>query len=128
MCGGAAPRSTIQTPDYKAYDRLANAQLATMQAAQSPAVLAAQQQVLLAAQQQQQTTADLVAAKTAAANDTSAASARIAALVGAPLPDKTAKAPVLGANRAGMTRPGGRRALRLDLQSAPAGGLNLGSY
>lgn len=127
MCGGGAPRATIAQPNYGAYDRLVNTQMQTMQMVQSPAVLAAQQQVQAETLRQQGVLSDLAAARTAAANDTSAAAARLAALIGAPPPDKTAKAPVLAWNRQGMSRPQGRRGLRIDLQPpASSGGLNLG--
>lgn len=127
MCGGGAPRSTIVQPDYSAYNRLADAQMQTMQMAQSPAVLSAQQGLQAATLQQQQTLTDLAARKTAAANDTSAAATRLAALIGAPPPDKTARAPVLASNREGMTRPKGRKSLRVDLQpTANTSGLNIG--
>lgn len=125
MCGGGAPRATIIQPDYGMYSRLADAQLQTMQLAQSPAVLAAQQGVQAEALRQQQVLGDLAAARTAAANDTSAAAARLAALIGAPPPDKAAKAPVVGADRQGMARAAGRKALRIDLQP-PTTSLNLG--
>jgi len=126
MCGGGAPRSTIIQPDYGAYNRMADMQMQTMQMAQSPAVLAAQQGVQAAALQQQQVLSGLVARRTAEANDTSAAAARLAALIGTPPPEKTAKAPVLASNRAGMSRPAGRKGLRVDLQPTATSGLNLG--
>jgi hypothetical protein len=127
MCGGGTPRSTIIQPDYRAYNQMADAQLQTMRMAQSPAVLAAQQGVQAAALQQQQALADLAARKTAEANDTSASAARLAALIGAPPPDKTAKAPVLSSNRQGMSRPMGRKGLRVDLQPTATSGLNIGA-
>jgi len=127
MCGGGAPRATIVQPDYGTYNRMADMQLQTMQMAQSPAVLAAQQGVQAAALQQQQVLTDLAARRTAEANDTSAAATRLAALIGTPPPDKTAKAPVLASNRAGMSRPEGRKGLRIDLQPAATSGLNIGA-
>jgi hypothetical protein len=126
MCGGGAPRTTIIQPDYGAYNKMADMQVQTMQMAQSPAVLAAQQGVQAAALQQQQVLSGLVARRTAEANDTSAAAARLAALIGTPPPDKTAKAPVLASNRAGMSRPTGRKGLRVDLQPTATSGLNIG--
>ena len=127
MCGGGSPSATITEPDYGAYNRMADAQLQTMQMTQSSAVLGAQQGVQAATLQQQQALTDLAARKTAAANDTSAAAARLAALIGTPPPDKTAKAPVLASNRQGMSRPMGRKGLRIDLQPATTSGLNIGA-
>lgn len=128
MCGGGAPRqrqAVIAEPDYRAYDRLADAQLQTMQMAQSGPVLLAQQGVQAEAMRQQRVLTDLAAARTAAASNTSAAAARLAALIGAPPPEKAARAPVIGADRQGMTRPAGRKALRIDLQP-PTTSLNIG--
>jgi hypothetical protein len=105
---------------------MADMQMQTMQMAQSPAVLAAQQGVQAAALQQQEVLSGLAARRTAEANDTSAAAARLAALIGTPPPDKTAKAPVLASNRAGMSRPTGRKGLRVDLQPTATSGLNIG--
>lgn len=127
MCGGGAPRATIIQPDYGAYNRLADAQMQTMQMVPSPAVLAAQRGVQAASLQQQQVLAGLAARRTAEASDTSAAASRLAALIGTPPPDKTAKAPVLASNRAGMAKPAGRKGLRIDLQPAGGSGLNIGA-
>ncbi len=127
MCGGSAPSSTIIQPDYGAYDRMADAQLQTMQMVQSPLVLAAQQGVQAATLKQQQALTDLAARRAAEANDTSAAAARLAALIGTPPPDKTAKAPVIASNRQGKSRPAGRKGLRVDLQPSTTSGLNIGA-
>lgn len=127
MCGSAAPRPTIIEPNYSGYDSLAAGQLQLYRAAQSPSVLAAQQGVQAEALRQQEVLRQLADARTAAAANTSAAASRMAALIGAPVPDQAAKAPVLGANRSGMTKPPGRRGMRIDLQTPAApGGVDLG--
>jgi hypothetical protein len=94
---------------------------------QSPAVLVAQQGLQAETLRQQGVLTDLAARRTAEAQDTSATASRLAALIGTPPPDKTARAPVLAVNRAGMTRPTGRKGLRVDLQPAATGGLNIGA-
>ena len=127
MCGGGAPSSTIIQPDYGAYNRMADAQLQTMQMVQSPAVLAAQQGIQAATLKQQQALNDLAARKTSEANDTSASATRLSALIGTPPPDKTARAPVLASNRQGKSRPMGRKGLRVDLQPSTTSGLNIGA-
>lgn len=127
MCGGAAPRPAIIEPNYAGYDSLATGQLQLFQMAQSPAVLAAQQGVQAEALRQQSVLRDLAEARTTAASNTSAAASRLAALIGTPVPEQGAKAPVLGSARSGMTRPSGRRGLRIDLQPPAApGGIDLG--
>jgi pSer/pThr/pTyr-binding forkhead associated (FHA) protein len=122
MCGSKPPATTITQPDYGAYDRLTGNQLQLMQLQQSSKVMAAQEGINTATLQQQQVMEQLRDAKLQQAQNTTATAGRLAALIGAPVPDRSATAPVLGDNRTGMTRPMGNRGLRIDRQS----NLNLG--
>ena len=131
MCaGGGESRSTIYSPDTRAYDAMASQQLGLMQQAQSSDVLLKQGQLdalvrdRIALQTQEQAVA------TARANNTTAQAARLAALVGAPPPEKPAAAPVIGSDRTGEKRPTGKAALRIDRAAAtvpagPGAGLNI---
>ncbi|GDX76277.1 hypothetical protein LBMAG41_13530 [Cyanobium sp.] len=130
MCaGGGGSRSTITMPDTRAYDAMASQQLGLMQQAQSSDVLAKQGQLdalvrdRIALQTQEQAVA------TARANNTTAQAARLAALVGAPPPEKPAAAPVIGSDRTGEKRPTGKAALRIDraakVSAGPGAGLNI---
>lgn len=131
MCsGGGGSRSTIYAPDTRAYDAMASQQLALMQQAQSSDVLTKQGQLdalvrdRIALQTQEQAVA------TARANSTTAQAARLAALVGAPPPEKPAAAPVIGSGRTGQKRPTGKQSLRVDRAAAtvsvgPGAGLNI---
>ena len=117
MCGGRKPpKPTITQPDYGAYNRLADTQLQLMQAQQSSKVMAAQQGINTATLQQQGVMERLRDVRLEQAQNTAATASRLAALIGAPVPERSAKAPVLGDNRTGMTRPTGSRGLRIDRQ------------
>jgi len=119
MCmGGGGSQATIYAPDTGAYDKMASQQLALMQQTQSSNVLAKQGQLdalvrdRIALQTQEQLAA------TARASNTTAQAARLAALVGAPPPEKPASAPVIGSDRTGEKRPTGKQALRIDRAAA----------
>ena len=131
MCaGGGGSRSTITMPDTRAHDAMASQQLGLMERAQNSDVLLKQGQLdalvrnRIALQTQEQAIA------TTRANNTTAQEARLAALVGAPPPEKPAAAPVIGSDRTGQKRPTGKQALRIDRAAAttaagPGAGLNI---
>jgi hypothetical protein len=131
MCMGAAPQATITTPDTGAYDRLLDRQIAVMNAGHQQDMLLGQERLNQAVRAQQ---AALTAANAAAqqrAADTSANAARIAALIGTPPPEPTAKAPVLASDRQGRARAQGKQMLRIERGGAAPGagaGLNIGGY
>jgi anti-sigma factor ChrR (cupin superfamily) len=133
MCvGGSAPRATITVPNYERYDRMADRQIEMIESIQNTKTLAKQQKLNRAIGQQQDALTELLAAEEARANATAADAQRMAALIGTPPPEPTAKAPVLGDNRQGMTRPEGKRSLRIDRKarsaSAAGAGLNIARY
>jgi hypothetical protein len=131
MCaGGGGSRATIYAPDTRAYDAMANQQLAMMQQAQSSDVLAKQSQLDALVRDRIELQAQEQAVATARANNTTAQAARLAALVGAPPPEKPAAAPVIGSDRTGEKRPTGKQALRIDraagtVAAGPGSGLNI---
>lgn len=120
MCfGGGGSPATITVPDTGAYDRLAQMQMDAMRQAQDGAIKVKQGELNQAVSDQQAVLAQLRDVKTARANETAADAARMAALIGAPPPEKTAKAPKVGSDRTATARPAGKRGLRID-QTAPA--------
>lgn len=131
MCmGGGGSRATIYAPDTRAYDAMANKQLAMMQQAQSSNVLAKQSQLDALVRDRIELQTQEQAVATARANNTTAQAARLAALVGAPPPEKPAAAPVIGSDRTGEKRPTGKQALRIDraaetVAAGPGSGLNI---
>lgn len=118
MCGGRKPAApTITQPDYGAYNRLADTQLQLMQMQQSSKVMVAQQGINTATLQQQGVMEQLRDTRLQQAQNTAATAGRLAALIGAPVPERSAKAPTLGDNRTGMARATGNKGLRIDRQS-----------
>ncbi len=127
MCfGGSPPPATITMPDTGAYDRLAQMQMDAMRQSQDGAIKVKQGELNQALTAQQESLAQLRDVKTARANDTAANAARMAALIGAPPPEKAATAPVLGSDRAEMSRPAGKRGLRIDRATATTAGVGTG--
>jgi hypothetical protein len=117
-------------PDTRAYDAMASQQLGLMQQTQSSDVLAKQGQLDALVRDRTALQTQEQAIATARANNTTAQAARLAALVGAPPPEKPASAPVIGSDRTGEKRPTGKQALRIDRAAAtvaagPGAGLNI---
>ena len=117
MCSGGKP-STIVMPDTGAYNKQADMQIAAMQQQQQGEMMLKQMQLSQALKGQEQVLTETRDFKTERANDTAANAQRMAALLGAPPPEKSAKAPVVGSDRESMTKPKGKRALRIDRQAA----------
>lgn len=128
MCfgGGGGSPATIVMPDTGAYDRLAQMQMDAMRQAQDSAAKLKQAELNQAMSDQQAVLSQLRDVKTARANETAANAARMAALIGTPPPEKTAKAPVVGSDRAEMSRPSGKRGLRIDRATATTAGVGTG--
>lgn len=130
MCfGGGGSPAVISMPDTGAYDRMAQMQMDAMRQTQDMGLKLKQSELNQALASQQQSLAELRDIKTQRANDTAANAARMAALIGPPPPEKTAKAPTVGSDRDGMARASGKRSLRIDrVQPASQGtavGFNL---
>jgi len=117
MCSGGKG-ATINMPDTGAYDRMANMQIDLMRQQQQGAASLKQSELSQAIQAQQGVLTELRDFSIQRANDTAANAARLAALIGTPPPEKTAKAPVVGSDRAGMTKPKGKAGLRIDRPAA----------
>lgn len=127
MCsGGGGGGGVITMPDTGAYDRMANMQLEAIRATQDSAAKLKQQELNQALAAQQQVLADLRDVKTQRANDVAANAARMAALMGAPPPEKAAAAPVVGSDRTGMSRAQGKKGLRIDRATATTAGMGTG--
>lgn len=126
MCSGGGSAATITMPDTGAYDRMANLQLEAIRSSQDGAAKLKQQELNQALAAQQQVLADLRDVKVQRANDTAANAARMAALMGAPPPEKAATAPVVGSDRAGQARAQGKKGLRIDRGVASTAGAGTG--
>ena len=124
MCSGGGG-ATIYAPKTEAYDRMAQAQFDAMRAVQEGGAKIKQQELNAAALNQQAVLSQLKDVQTQRANDVSAQAGRLAALIGAPPPEKSAEAPVVGRAR-GPATPKGKGALRIERQLAAAAGKGSG--
>jgi len=129
MCSGGGSPAVITMPDTGAYDRMAQMQFDAIRASQDGAARLKQAELNQAVADQQAVLSQLRDVMTQRANDTAANAQRMAALIGTPPPEKPAKAPVMGSDRAGQARASGKRGLRIDRQTAstagPGSGLNI---
>ena len=121
MCSGGGKGATIVMPDTRAYDGMADLQMQAMRDQQTGVMALKQQELNQALGAQQQVMAEVKDYKVQQANDqqikaneTSANAARINAILGAPPPEKTAQAPVVGSERDGVTARKGKKELRID--------------
>lgn len=117
MCSGGKA-ATITMPDTGAYDRMAQLQMDAMRQQQQGAAALQQAELNTAIRAQEGVLTELRDFNVQRANDTAANAARLAALIGTPPPEKSAKAPVVGSNRAGMSRSKGKAGLRIDRPTA----------
>lgn len=118
MCSGGGKPAKIVMPDTRAYDRQADLQIAAMQQQQQGEMMLKQMQLNQALQNREQVLMETRDFKTERANDTAANAQRMSALLGAPPPEKSAKAPVVGSDRESMVKAKGKRALRIDRQAS----------
>jgi hypothetical protein len=119
MCfGGGGSGATITMPNTSAYDRQAEMQLDLMRQQRQGVMSLKQMELNQALQGQQSALAELRDFKVQRANETQANAARMAALIGTPPPEKTARAPVVGRDRQGVASPQGKRDLRIERKTA----------
>lgn len=136
MCrAGTMPASTIVMPDTGSYDRMADQQIALMQQQQQNDMLLKQMELNQVLSGKQNTLTDLRDLRQQRAADTAANAQRMAALIGAPPPEESAKAPVIGSDREDMVKARGKRGLRIErvnqarpTTQATGTGLNISSY
>jgi hypothetical protein len=113
MCSGSKP-ATIVMPNTGSYDRMAQMQMDAMRQQQEGVAMLKQMELNQALRSQEQSLMEYRDFKTERANDTAANAQRMAALIGTPPPEKTAKAPVVGTDRENMVKAKGKKGLRID--------------
>tara|TARA_E500000305_G_C4003609_1_gene228680 strand:- start:307 stop:714 length:408 start_codon:yes stop_codon:yes gene_type:complete len=114
MCMGGGSAATIEVPQTDAYDAQADLQIAAMQQTQNSTAMLKQGELNSALAAQQQVLTDARDFKIEQANDVRANAARMANLIGAPPPEKTAQAPVVGRDRdQSQGKPKGRNSLKV---------------
>lgn len=126
MCSGGGPRATITMPNTAAYDRQFALQKAAIDQAMSGEVNLLQGQLTAALRASEETARQAAETKRQLAEDTSAQAKRMAALIGAPPPEKTADPPVVGRVNRGLTTTKGKSALRIERAAASSSGQGSG--
>jgi len=128
MCFGGGGRATIMMPDTSAYDRMLNLQLEAMRQQQGSDSRMALGQLQLdqALRGQQQSLTAFRDYKRQRAESAQAHANRIAALIGPPVPEKSAKPPTIGRDRATVTKPRDRDSLRVTRVKATRQGKGTG--
>ena len=132
MCsgGGGGSRSVISMPDTGAYDRMADRQFEMMQMSQSSELTGYQSELDAAVQQQQDLLTSLRDLREERAEDVASVEAearRMSNIIGAPPPEESAKAPVIGNARYGKPkRQSGKRGLRIVRPTVTSSGKAVG--
>lgn len=126
MCfGGGGQAATITMPDTGAYQRQFDLQRSAVESAMSSGLQVKQQELQSSLREQERVYAQATETRRQLAENTSAQAARMAALIGAPPPEKSATAPVVGNARTGATRKG-KSGLRIERQTATSAGVGAG--
>jgi adenylosuccinate synthase len=123
MCGGKA--ATITQPDYNAYNKQFDLQKSAIDQSMNSGAQLMQQQLSQATTAQQEALAASLEQKKILAENTNAQAMRLATLIGAPPPEKSAKAPVVAGERGIQTKKG-KSALRIGLASTSRMGQGAG--
>ena len=127
MCMGGGSAATIEVPQTDAYDAQADLQIAAMQQTQNSTAMLKQGELNQALAAQQQVLTEARDFKIEQANDVRANAARMANLIGAPPPEKTAQAPVVGRDRdQSQGKPKGRNSLKVRRKSKATQGKGTG--
>ena len=127
MCMGGGRAATITVPKTESYDAQADLQIAAMQQTQNSTAMLKQGELNQALAAQQQTLTDARDFKIQQAEDTRANAARMANLIGAPPPEKTAQAPVVGRDRdRSQGKAKGRNSLKVRKSKSTAQGKGTG--
>lgn len=115
MCSGRrSSQAVITMPDTSAYDRQLTMQLELMRQQQNGGLALKQQELNSVLDRKREVLAEMRDFKVERANDTAANAARMAALMGPPPPEPTAKSPVVGTDRETQIKSKKRRSLRVD--------------
>lgn len=128
MCfGGGGGGATITMPKTDAFDRQADMQIALMKQQSEGAMNLKQFELNSAVRSQQSALTELRDLEIQQAKDTQANASRMAALIGAPPPDKVAQAPVVGRDRKGSKqKPTGKKGLRIRKSKTASQGRGTG--
>jgi len=127
MCGGGGGRATIEIPQTDAYDAQADLQIAAMQQTQNSTAMLKQGELNTALAAQQQVLTEARDFKIEQANDVRANALRMANLIGAPPPEKTAQAPIVGRDKdSSQGKPKGKNSLKITKKKSTSQGKGAG--
>ena len=124
MCGGGKA-ATITQPDYNAYNKQFDLQKAAIDQSINSGAQQMQHDLNKSMLAKQDALAAQLEQKKILAENTNAQAMRMAALIGAPPPEKSADAPVVAGDR-GITTKKGKSALRIGLASTSRMGQGTG--
>ena len=129
MCMGGGQAATITQPDYTAYNQQFELQKTAIEQQMAGGIQLKQNEMNTVIKQQQEQLAKTVESKRQLAENTSAQAMRMASLIGAPPPEKSATAPVVGRAREATGAAKGKSALRIErpvaATSSQGAGLNI---
>jgi len=129
MGGGGGSPATITMPDTSAYDRQFEMQASLLQSQMNNSTQALQQELQGILRSQNQLRSDISEAKILKADNQKALeeeAQRMSVLVGAPPPEPTAQAPVVGTRDRNVNTRKGKSSLRIGRKVASSAGQGTG--
>ena len=119
MCsGGGGSAATITMPDYSAYDNQFQLQKSAIEQTMNNGTQMLQQQLTASLRDKEAAHGRLTDQTKLQAENTNAQAMRLATLIGAPPPEKSAEAPRVGATARGLKNTKGKGALRIERSTA----------
>lgn len=131
MCGGGGQRATIYQPDYNAYDKQFELQRDAINQQMSSSVMSMQTQLQGSLRDQERIRTQINEAKVEQSeneDDLQEEAMRLSTLIGAPPPEKSARAPEIGSRDRGIKTSKGKKSLRIGRtanSSSQGTGLNI---
>lgn len=120
MCSGGGSSATITMPDYSAYNNEFQLQKSAIEQTMNNGTQMLQQQLTASLRNKEAIYGQLTDQAKLNAENTNAQAMRLATLIGAPPPEKTAEAPKVGAAARGIATTKGKGALRIARETAGA--------
>jgi hypothetical protein len=127
MCsGGGGSAATITMPDYSAYNNQFQLQKSAIEQTMNNGTQMLQQQLTASLRDKEAAYGRLTDQAKLQAENTNAQAMRLATLIGAPPPEKSAEAPRVGATARGIKSSKGKGALRIERSTATSTGQGAG--
>lgn len=129
MCGGGGSRATITMPDTAAYQQQFNLQRAAVEQQINGGITLQQNELQSALRRKEALLTEAANERRQKADDSRALSEeamRLSTLIGTPPPEKSAKAPTIGAEDRRISRTKGKAGLRIGRATAGSYGQGAG--